>query len=236
MNDFLERVRGRLIVSCQARVGWAMYGAEIMAAFARAAEEGGAAGIRANAPENVAAIRKATSLPIVGLNKIWDEAYGVYITPTFGSARAVIEAGASVVALDATGHSRPGGRTFGDIVGDIRARYPDVLVMADIATFEEGMEAVRSGADMVSTTLAGYTPETKGEDGVALGLIERLAGECGRPVVAEGHIGTKEEALECLRRGAWSVVVGTAITRPEIITRRFVDELAKFSEKETSAR
>ena len=89
MNDFLERVRGRLIVSCQARVGWAMYGAEIMAAFARAAEEGGAAGIRANAPENVAAIRKATSLPIVGLNKIWDEAYGVYITPTFESARAV---------------------------------------------------------------------------------------------------------------------------------------------------
>lgn len=228
MHEFFQKTKGKLIVSCQARVGWPMYGASIMAAFAKAAEEGGAAGIRANAPENVAAIKAVTTLPIIGLNKIWDEAYEVYITPTLKSAEAVIEAGANVVAIDATERKRPGGETVRSIVEALHSKYPQILIMGDVDTFEAGIKAAEDGVDMVSTTLSGYTAETKACTAVNLELIKQLSKSSGKPVFAEGHIQTKEEALECLKWGAHSVVVGTAITRPEVITRRFVEEMERF--------
>jgi N-acylglucosamine-6-phosphate 2-epimerase len=211
-----------IIVSCQAREDNPLHGSSFMAAMAQAAEEGGAAGIRANGPEDVAAIRAVTDLPIIGILKRETAGFPVYITPAFKDAEAVSAAGANIIATDATGRLRDG-ESPGELIPMIQRRL-DKAVMADVATLTEGMAAAALGADIVATTLSGYTAETtaaKG-DGPDFALLEALVGNIGKPVIAEGRFWTPEQVSEAFRRGAHAVVIGTAITNPREITRRFV--------------
>lgn len=221
----LAKIKGGLVVSCQARKGWAMRGSDIMAAFAKAAEEGGAVGIRANGADDIRAICKKVDLPVIGISKIWDKNMRVFITPDFESAKEVIEAGASIVAMDGTRRERPNGETLEAIIKKIHAQYPDILVMADISTLEEGIYSGNCGADIISTTLCGYTPQTKEVNQFSFDLLNSLLKNVKAPIIAEGKIHTKEMARKVLECGCHSIVVGTAITRPEVITSWFVDEI-----------
>lgn len=218
-GDALDAVRGRLVVSCQAAEGEPLRGPEHMSAMALTVLAGGASGLRLEGPDDVAAVRALTTAPIVGLWKI--SGAPVYITPTLAAVRAVAEAGADIVAVDGTGRERPDGSTFAEVVDVVHREYGR-LVMADVATLAEGVAAAAAGADVISTTLSGYTggPVPSGPD---LDLVEQLAAALEVPVVAEGRIGSPEEVAEALRRGAWAVVVGGAITRPAQITARFVE-------------
>lgn len=196
-----------------------------MAAMAVAAEQGGAVGIRANGPGDVRAIRRATSLPIIGIYKRRDLSPDVYITPDVASARAVIRAGADIVAVDGTARPRPGGVTLAELVRAIKGTH-NVLVMADISTVEEASAAVAASADIVATTLSGYTPATAHRRaGPDLDLIRELVARVRVPVIAEGRFWTPEEVCQAISLGAHAVVVGTAITNPEAITVRFVRAL-----------
>lgn len=227
-EEVLRQLKGKLIVSCQARVGWPMYGAEIMAAFAAAACQGGAAGIRATGVDNITKIKERVSLPIIGINKQFRDDYEVYITPTYESAREILETGIEIVAIDATPRQRPGGETVGQILARIREDYPDVMVMGEISTIEEAEAVIPMGFDLISTTLSGYTKESECIKTVNLELIRRICAITDIPVIAEGKIAREEEAVMALKAGAHAVVVGTSITRPEIITERYVGALKEY--------
>jgi N-acylglucosamine-6-phosphate 2-epimerase len=210
---------GTLVVSCQAREDNPLHGPAFMTAMARAAIAGGAGGIRANGAADIAAIRAVTDLPIIGLNKQWRPDYPVYITPDFAAAQQVSAAGADIIALDATPRPRPG-----DPVADLVARIKAELgrmVMADIATIEEGLAAAAFGVDYVATTLSGYTDETSHLKGADLALLEALVASCAVPIIAEGCFDTPALVARAVARGAHAVVVGTAITNPLELTRRF---------------
>jgi N-acylglucosamine-6-phosphate 2-epimerase len=228
-KSVLDYIKGGLIVSCQARDGWPMYGREIMAAFAMSAETGGAVGIRASKPENIMEIRKKVNLPIIGINKIWVDGYDVYITPTYQSAVDIIKAGCDIVAIDATKRIRPYNETLENLLLELKTNYPDMLLMADISTIEEGINAERLGFDLVSTTLAGYTEYTKDIDEMAIDLIHELSKKVSIPVIAEGRVHTPVEAFQAIESGAYAVVVGTAITRPEVITKWFNEKIKEAS-------
>jgi N-acylglucosamine-6-phosphate 2-epimerase len=214
--------KGALVVSCQARADNPLHGPLHMTAMALAAEAGGARGIRANGAEDVAAIRAATALPIIGISKLWDDRFPVYITPDFDSASQVAAAGADIVALDATPRPR-NGEPLARLIARIRGELGRE-VFADISTLDEGMAAHAHGATYVATTLAGYTEETasRGGEGPDLDLLSALVAAIQAPVVAEGRFDTPDLVAEAFRRGAHAVVVGTAITNPREITRRFV--------------
>jgi N-acylglucosamine-6-phosphate 2-epimerase len=222
LDGILRGLRGGLVVSCQAPPGDPLHGPTIMAAMARAAVLGGAVGIRANGLADIQAVRRAVAVPVIGLWK--DGAEGVYITPTVRHARAVVEAGAHIVAIDATSRSRPDRSTVLEVVEGLR-RTHRCLVMADVSTLDEGVVAASSGADLVATTLSGYTPYSPHRPGPDLRLVAALATRIDVPVVAEGRIGTPQDARAALDAGAWTVVVGGAITRPQLITTRFVAAL-----------
>jgi N-acylglucosamine-6-phosphate 2-epimerase len=218
----LRRLRGGLVVSCQAPPGDPLHGPTFMAAMAQAAVLGGAVGIRADGPADIQAVRQAVQVPVIGL---WKQgAEGVYITPTVDHARAVAEAGAQIVAIDATGRPRPDRSTVPEVIEGLRQTHR-CLVMADVSTLEEGAAAAAAGADLVATTLSGYTPSSRQRSGPDLELAAALAARVEVPVVAEGRIATPQEARAALDAGAWTVVVGGAITRPELIAARFVAAL-----------
>lgn len=222
-TDVIDRIRGGLIVSCQAHGRNPLVGPQYMAAFAQAARMGGAVAIRANGPDDLRAIRLVTDLPLIGLYKQQHPGSEVYITPTRSSAESIISAGATVVALDMTQRQRPGGESVRDIVQAIRQQGR--LVMADISTFDEGMSAVELGADLVATTLSGYTPYSPQQPEPDFDLVRRLAAACPVPVIAEGRIRSPEMAREALDAGACAVVVGSAITNPMEITQWFVSSM-----------
>lgn len=219
--DTLQRLRFGLIVSCQARPGSPLRSPHIMAAMAQAAEQAGAVGIRANGPEDIAAIRAAVRLPIIGIYKQDLPDVEVYITPTLTAAREVVAAGADLVAVDATDRLRPGGLTAAQMIQGCRAELK-VPVMADISTLAEGIAAAEAGADLIATTMVGYTPYSQHLSPPDFDLIRELVSVVPTPVVVEGHITTPEQARRALDLGAYAVVVGAAITQPDWITRRFV--------------
>ena len=224
LDDFLTQTKKGLIVSCQALPHEPLHGAEIMARMAVAAAEGGACGIRANTPQDIAAIRRAVDLPIVGLYKEEIPGFPVYITPTLDHAIAIAEAGATVIAIDATNRERPSG-SLATFIAQIH-KETGCPVMADISTFEEGVGvAVASGADLVATTMSGYTPYSPQMKLPDLELVGQLAAAIEQPVIAEGRYNTPELVRDALARGAHTAVVGGAITRPQEITKRFVDML-----------
>lgn len=226
MNAF-EQVKGGLIVSCQALADEPMFGSEVMAKFALAAKQGGAKGIRANTISDIRAIRQTVDLPVIGIIKKDYPDSEVYITPTFAEAKALIDEGVEVIALDGTRRPRPSGETLEGLVEKIRAYRKDVLLMADTSTYEEALYAEKLGFDFVGTTLVSYTPYTRGETIPALPLIRRLVHDLSIPVIAEGGISTPEELRAALDAGAFAAVVGGAITRPKQITERFVAALGE---------
>ncbi len=209
-----------LIVSCQARADNPLHGPKFMAAMALAAQQGGARGIRANGVEDIRAIQAVTHLPIIGINKRWMEGYEVYITPDFAAASEVAEAGADVIAVDATARPRPK-ESLAELIYLIHAELGKP-VFADVSTLEEGHNAAQLGADFIATTLSGYTPYSPKTEGPDFVLIQQLVAGVGVPVIAEGRFWTPEEVSKAFDLGASAVVVGTAITNPREITRRFV--------------
>lgn len=225
MHPALARLSGGLVVSCQARPDNPLHGPAFMAAMARAAAAGGAVGVRIDGPDDVRAVRAAVTLPIVGLYKRPTGGSPVVITPTFADAAAVAAAGADIIALDGTGRPRPDGVALETLIGRIHAELGRP-VLADVGDLADGLAAVAAGADAVATTLSGYLdaaqPPPEEPD---LDLVEALARRLQVPVIAEGRIRTPQEARMAMARGAFAVVVGTAITNPREITRRFVAAL-----------
>jgi N-acetylmannosamine-6-phosphate 2-epimerase/N-acetylmannosamine kinase len=218
-DKILSELRGNLIVSCQAEEGSAFRDSASMAHFARAAVQGGAAGIRANGREDLRVIRQAVSVPIIGIWKVPQGDGKVLITPTFEGARQLVEAGADLVALDCTLRGQRHGAL--ERLRRIKAEL-GVPVLADIATFDEALEAAKAGADAVLSTLRGYTEETQQVQAFDPRFIAELVRAVDVPVIAEGRIHSPQQARAALEAGAYAIVVGTAITRPESITRAFV--------------
>jgi N-acylglucosamine-6-phosphate 2-epimerase len=221
---FVNQVRGGLIVSCQALPGEPLYGAEIMARMALAAKQGGARAIRANTPVDIAAIRRAVDLPIIGLYKADIPGYPVYITPTLDHARQVAEAGADIIAIDATARPRPEPGSLADFIAAIHDQT-GCPVLADISTPAEGLAAA-AGADLLSTTMSGYTFYSPQQADPDLALVQELAAAIEIPVLAEGRYRLPDQVSQAIAAGALAVVVGGAITRPQEITRWFVGGLA----------
>jgi len=219
-KKFTEQVRNQLIVSCQALAEEPLFGSEIMARMAVAAEQGGAKAIRANTPVDVAAIKKVVKLPIIGLYKQVMQDYPIIITPTLKHALEIAAAGADVIAIDATARPRPTG-DLTSFMADIHEKT-GCLILADISNLEEALAAEKAGADMVSSTLSGYTSANTHPDEPDIDLIKELVAHCSVPVLAEGRYHTPEQVKAALANGALSVVVGGAITRPKEITARYV--------------
>ncbi|WP_432885092.1 N-acetylmannosamine-6-phosphate 2-epimerase [Kribbella sp. CA-245084] len=214
--------RGSLVVSCQAGPENPIHGPAAMALMAQAAEAGGAGAIRANGPDDIAAIRAVTDLPIVGLHKLGDPA-GVFITPTYESAAGVVAAGADLVALDATLRPRPDGLRLDQQIARIHDEL-GVPVMADVDSLDAGLAARDAGADFVATTLSGYT-DGRTPTGPDIELVRRLSARLDCPIIAEGRIRTPDDISAVCDAGAYAVVVGTAITNPMEITARLVGAL-----------
>jgi N-acylglucosamine-6-phosphate 2-epimerase len=229
LSPLLAQIKGGLVVSCQALENEPLHGSSIMAAMARAAMQGGAVGIRANSPEDVAAIRAAVSLPIIGLYKDAVSGYEVYITPTLRHAVEIAQAGADIIALDATFRPHPDGLDAAGLIQAVK-EATGKLVLADVATYEEGLAASQAGADAVSTTLSGYTAGSPKQSGPDFDLLRQLAAALTIPIIAEGRISTPDQAAQALELGAFAVVVGGAITRPQWITQQFVQKIAARAE------
>jgi len=227
MVEVIEKIKNGLIVSCQALDGEPLHSPFIMGRMALAAEMGGASGIRANGYDDIIEIKKQVNLPVIGLIKKKYKGFEPYITPTIDEVNLVVKAGANIVAVDATKSLKPGNITTDEFLLKIKSNYPDVLVMADISTYEEGIKAYEMGFDLVSTTLSGYTGYSLQQDGPDFNLIRELSRDIKVPLIAEGRIWDTDEAARALEMGAFAVVVGTAITRPQEITKRFADSIVK---------
>lgn len=219
----LDQIHGGLIVSCQALEHEPLYteAGGIMPLMAKAAAQSGAVGIRANTVRDITQIKAAVALPVIGIIKKDYPGTPMYITVTMAEVDALVGCGVDILAVQGTGALRPDGKTAPDFIREIKAKYPDQLIMADIATFDEAMACAEAGADFVGTTMRGYTPETKGIDDIDFAFVEKLAKECPAKVIAEGHIHYPEQAKKALDAGAFALVVGGAITRPAEITARF---------------
>lgn len=221
-QEILNQIKGGLIVSCQALSTEPLYDPYIMSKMAWAAYLGGAVGIRANTVVDIKAIKEKVDLPVIGIIKQEYEDSEVYITPTMKEVDALVEIGCEIIAVDATNRLRPNGVTFTEFFTEVRAKYPNQLFMADTSCFEEGKLAAELGCDLIGTTMSGYTPYTKGTKLPDYPLMKRYSEELGKPVIAEGGIWCPEELKMAYENGAFSAVVGTAITRPMDITKRFV--------------
>lgn len=221
----IDKIKNKLIVSCQAWEGTPFYNSpELMRKMAESALLGGAGGIRANGAADIAEIKKTVDLPMIGIHKHEDNRGIKIITPNFESAEMLVNAGADIIALDASDYARPNVEELYELISNIRQKL-GVPVMADISTLEEAIRAEKLGADVVGTTMAGYTPytvenKTAGPD---LDLLESIVKSVNIPVIGEGRFSKPEEVYEAMyKRGATSVVIGTAISAPWEITNRFV--------------
>lgn len=219
----LSRVKGKLIVSCQALSDEPLHSPFIMGRMALAAKEGGAIAIRAQGVDDIKEIKRVTELPIIGIIKRNYDDSDIYITPTLKEVDELLESGCEMIALDATKRERPYGQNVKVLVDKIHEK--GVLAMADISTLEEGIEAEALGFDCISTTLSGYTPYSKQSKNADFQLLRDLLKVVSIPVICEGRINTPEELREAFDIGAYSAVVGGAITRPQQITKRFTDVL-----------
>ncbi|MFT4112653.1 N-acetylmannosamine-6-phosphate 2-epimerase [Silvibacterium sp.] len=226
-SAFPASLRGTLIVSCQAAPGDPLDHTDTLRRLAISALRGGAAGLRANGAEQIAAFRAETEKPILGILKKYVDGE-VAITPDFASAKLVADAGSDVVALDCTARRLTAPEPWPELVKRIHTEL-EKPVLADIATLDEALAAVDAGADAVATTLYGFTPETRGARAVNWELVSAMVERAGVPVIVEGHISRPEEVRRAIDLGAWAVVVGSAITRPETITARFCQAIHEES-------
>lgn len=227
----IDNIKGKLVVSCQALPEEPLHSSFIMGRMALAAKEGGAKGIRANTVEDILEIKKVVDLPIIGILK---RVYGdnpVFITPTMKEVDELIESGCEIIATDATLRTRPDGNSLEGFFKDVKDKYPDKKIMADCSTVEEAVFADKLGFDYIGTTLVGYTEESK-QDKIEYDdfkIIRSILEKVNKPVIAEGNIDCPKKAKRVLELGCYSVVVGSIITRPQIITKRFVDEIEEQS-------
>lgn len=227
MNKKVEDLKGKLIVSCQALAHEPLHSSFIMGRMALAALEGGASGIRANSKEDIKEIQSQVSLPIIGIVKRDYEDSKVYITPAMKEVDELMEVKPEIIAVDATTDIRPGGLTLDEFFHQIKEKYPEQLLMADCSTVEEALHADELGFDFIGTTLVGYTEQSRhlkieADD---FEIIRRIVSKAKHPVIAEGNINTPEKARRVIELGAFSVVVGSIITRPQLITKPFAEAL-----------
>ena len=229
-EELFERIKGKVIVSCQAVPGEPLYVEEksVMYLMARAAKQAGAPAIRTSSIRDVIAIKEETGLPVIGLIKIQYEGFESYITPTMKEVDELVEAKADVIALDCTNQKRGDGKSISEFISEVREKYPEAVLMADISTYEEGVNAWKLGMDIVGTTMSGYTPYTTKTDGPDYELVRRLSETLDIPVIGEGRVHSPEQAVEMLKTGAHAVVVGGAITRPLEIAQRFMKAVSAF--------
>ncbi len=210
-----------LIVSCQALENEPLHSSYIMGRMAVAAKMGGAVGIRANSIADIEEIKKNVNLPIIGIIKKDYEGIKSYITPTKKELCELINIGVDVIALDATINADI------ELLKSLKVDYPNQKFMADISTVEEGIRAEKLGFDYIGTTLVGYNEHSKGLNNFQ--VLRELIERCSVPVIAEGNFDTPEKAKKAMEMGAYAVVVGGAITRPQLITKKFVDEIEKIN-------
>lgn len=229
-QEILERIKGQLIVSCQALPSEPLYVEEksIMYLMARAAKQAGSPCIRTSSIRDVTAIKEETGLPVIGIIKIVYDGYDSYITPTMKEVDQLYAADADIIALDCTMRKRGDGTSINEFIAQIKEKYPDVILMADISTYEEGVNAWKCGVDFVGTTLSGYTDYSPKVDGPDVELVKKLSQNIDIPVIAEGKVHYPDQAVEMLEAGAYAVVVGGAITRPLEIATRFMNRVKEY--------
>lgn len=223
-QELFEQIKGKVIVSCQAVPGEPLYVEEksIMYLMARAAKQAGTPAIRTSSIRDVVAIKEETGLPVIGLVKVQYEGFESYITPTMKEVDDLAEAGSDIIALDCTNQKRGDGKTVSEFITEVREKYPEAILMADISTYEEGVNAWKLGMDLVGTTMSGYTGYTQKTDGPDYELVRKLSETIDVPVIGEGRVHSPEQAVKMLETGAFAVVVGGAITRPLEIAQRFM--------------
>lgn len=228
-QKILESLKNGLIVSCQVQHDDPIYSEEMPALMAKAAKWGGAVGIRANMPDQIRTIKAAVDLPVIGLYKQWAPDTDVFITPNLQAAQEVWEAGAEIIALDCTAQMINGRHAY-ELLPEVKKAIPDAILFADVSNYEEAVRAVELGADIVGPTLYGYTAETKEIEEPNLREFARMCRDLGDKayLMMEGHIYTPDDAIRCLYLGAHAVVVGSAITRPHYITKRFTDLISGY--------
>ncbi|QJA07734.1 N-acetylmannosamine-6-phosphate 2-epimerase [Romboutsia sp. CE17] len=224
-QELFDLLKGNVIVSCQALPGEPLYVEDksIMYLMARAAKAAGSPAIRTSSIRDVKDIKEETKLPVIGLIKKNYEGSEVYITPTMKEVDDLVEAEADIVALDCTFSKRVNDEPINTFIKNIKEKYPNVVLMADISTYEEGINAYKCGVDIIGTTMNGYTNQSIEANISNLELVSRLAKEVPIPIIAEGKIHYPYQVKEMLDAGAFAVVVGGAITRPLEIAKRFVD-------------
>lgn len=229
LTDLLNSVHHSIIISCQALPHEPLYCEEmsLMPFMAEAAKRAGSRCIRTSSIRDVVAIKEKTGLPVIGLVKQQYEGYDSYITPTMKEIDDLVAAESDIIALDCTLRKRGDGTTINDFLAQIREKYPDIALMADISTLEEGVNAWKCGVDVISTTMSGYTPYSPQIPGPDFQLVENLLKEVPIPVFGEGKIHTPEEAKKMLEVGAYAAIIGGAITRPLEIAERFYKVLEK---------
>lgn len=223
-TEFFEKIKGRIIVSCQALPGEPLYVEEksVMYLMARAGKMAGTPAIRTSSIRDVVAIKEETGLPVIGLVKVHYPGFDSFITPTMKEVDDLVAAESDVIALDCTLRKRGDGKTVNEFIAEVRQKYPDAILMADISTYEEGVNAWKQGMDIVGTTMSGYTDYSPKQDEPDYELVRRLAETVSVPVIGEGKIHYPDQAVKVLDAGAHAVVVGGAITRPLEIANRFM--------------
>lgn len=226
-QEIMEKIHGKLIVSCQALPHEPLHSSFIMGRMAKAAKEGGARGIRANTKEDIKEIQSQVELPVIGIVKRYYEGCKVYITPTMKEIDELMEVRPEIIAIDATQSLRPTGQTLDEFFKEVKEKYPDQLFMADCSTVEEALHADDLGFDFIGTTLVGYTEQSTGLkiENNDFEIIRRILAKAKHPVIAEGNINTPEKVKRVIELGCYSVVVGSIITRPQLITRSFAEVL-----------
>lgn len=227
MNEKIEQLKGKLIVSCQALPDEPLHSSFIMGRMALAASMGGARGIRANTKEDIKEIQSQVDLPIIGIVKRDYDDSEVYITPTMREIEELMEVKPEIIAMDATVSKRPGQKSLDEFFHEVKEKYPDQLLMADCSTVEEALHADELGFDFIGTTMVGYTKQSRGDriEANDFEILRTIVAKAKHRVIAEGNINTPAKAKRVIELGAFSVVVGSIITRPQLITKSFVQAM-----------
>lgn len=225
----MKEIKDSLIVSCQALENEPLHSSFIMSRMALAAKMGGAKGIRANSISDIHEIKKVVDLPIIGIIKKDYPGTSVYITPTMKEVDDLVKEGVDIIAMDATFSKRLNNESIDEFFEKVKNKYPQQMFMADCSTVAEAIHADKIGFDFIGTTLVGYTPQSKGDKIEAndFEIMREIIKEVKHPVIGEGNLNTPLKARRALELGCYSVVVGSIITRPQVITKSFVDEIEK---------